>query len=228
MQSGSWGSRVTFSTESEYPLRICYAVDSPQFWHTLTHGNKSSIASGTHIHTLSHEDIRMQALTETYPNMFELDAFSWCYLTPGSLAYPHIPIPILTSLHPHILTGIIMTYTHTHSPFARTQIRMSAKVYCIATFELQHSMSEVCRLCLRRRRCHGLCCGRRFRIPGPAKSEGCKIPTAVPEIRRRALRQRANNNGPYVLYNKRGVHKPCTEKSEVLNERIRKKDTNLR
>jgi len=31
MQSGSWGSRVTFSTESEYPLRICYAVAASGF-----------------------------------------------------------------------------------------------------------------------------------------------------------------------------------------------------
>jgi len=40
-----------------------------QKFNSLTH-------TSTHKHSPSCEDIKMQALTETYPNMFELDAFS--------------------------------------------------------------------------------------------------------------------------------------------------------
>lgn len=131
-----------------------------------------------------------------------------------------LPSHMHIRIHSHILTGIIMTYTHTHgathTPQAHTrthtQIQMSAKVYCIATFELQHSMSEVCCRC----RCGCLCrcldlsrrrCGPQLLTSWSLRNRRvAKFPLHSPEIRRRALRQRANNNGPYVLYNER----PCT------------------
>lgn len=111
---------------------------------------------------------------------------------------------------------------------------MPAKVYCIATFELQHSMSEVCRLCFGR--CHGRhrclgfcrCCGDPPASPGFQVlriQRVAKFPLHSLEIRRRALRQRANNNGPYVLYNKRSVHKPCTERKKLTSKKVeREKD----
>lgn len=88
MQSGS---RVTFSHFQRNPLPHQISL---QFWHTHTRRDTltksrwkqkfnsldpSVSVSGhglTHTHLQAHEDIKMQALTETYPNMFELDAFS--------------------------------------------------------------------------------------------------------------------------------------------------------
>lgn len=84
--SGVQGFRGYFSnrivTPFEFVMRQCAlyaALLSPLILnfgtHTHTHGNKSSIASQTHTEA-DRQDIKMQALTETYPNMFELDAFS--------------------------------------------------------------------------------------------------------------------------------------------------------